>query len=496
MPAGTTTGPNVRARHGKSPHEILGRVGSSSTTLTWWEPPVPLVSPGQGTRLGDRPITTRSRTRSSRSIRRPILAAIAALLVAISWVPVAAPTPVDAADPPTPRFLSEETTDPGKGPGVGITAVGTPKPGFTDTIVISGLASPTAVRFSPDGRVFVAEKSGRIRVYPSLTSTTPTIFVDLRTQGPQLLGSGAARAGARSRTSRRSLTSTPSTPTTRRSAGPLPRWGRCVPVAARPHDRRLRHQRPAVALHRCRQCRHRAASRSSSRRWCQQYPSHRSATSGSGRTAPSTSAPATAQASPSRTMASGSASGGITPRNPCGDPPGGVGGAMTAPTARGGAAPEPEPSPAGGRAGRPERHDPARRSRDRRGPAGQSAVRQRRCERPADRRLRHAQPIPLHVPARERTRSGSATSATSTGRRSTGSSNPLAPTVANLGWPCYEGAGQHACVSGLEPRDVHVPLRAPTGLLAPYYAYRHRQQHRRRRDVPDGQLGHRRDHVL
>jgi glucose/arabinose dehydrogenase/PKD repeat protein len=54
-------------------------------------------------------------------------------------------------------------------------------PGFHDSIVISGLIRPTVVRFSPDGRVFVAEKSGIVKVFPSLTATTPTIFVDLTT---------------------------------------------------------------------------------------------------------------------------------------------------------------------------------------------------------------------------------------------------------------------------------------------------------------------------
>jgi glucose/arabinose dehydrogenase/PKD repeat protein len=55
-------------------------------------------------------------------------------------------------------------------------------PGFQDTTVISattGLVHPTVVRFAPDGRVFVAQKSGRIFVYDSLTDTTPTLFADL-----------------------------------------------------------------------------------------------------------------------------------------------------------------------------------------------------------------------------------------------------------------------------------------------------------------------------
>src|SRR5690349_3864214 len=54
--------------------------------------------------------------------------------------------------------------------------------GFQEEIVFSGLTQPTAIRFSPDGRVFVAEKSGLIKVFDNLTDTTPTVFADLRTQ--------------------------------------------------------------------------------------------------------------------------------------------------------------------------------------------------------------------------------------------------------------------------------------------------------------------------
>ncbi|MCI0633983.1 MAG: PQQ-dependent sugar dehydrogenase [Actinobacteria bacterium] len=54
-------------------------------------------------------------------------------------------------------------------------------PGFQVNTVISGLDTPTAVAFSPDGRVFVAEKSGIIKVYTDLNDPTPTTFADLST---------------------------------------------------------------------------------------------------------------------------------------------------------------------------------------------------------------------------------------------------------------------------------------------------------------------------
>jgi glucose/arabinose dehydrogenase/PKD repeat protein len=54
--------------------------------------------------------------------------------------------------------------------------------GFADRIALSGLTRPTNLEFAPDGRVFVAEKSGLVKVFQSLNDTTPTVFADLRTE--------------------------------------------------------------------------------------------------------------------------------------------------------------------------------------------------------------------------------------------------------------------------------------------------------------------------
>jgi hypothetical protein len=53
--------------------------------------------------------------------------------------------------------------------------------GFQETVVFSGLTEPTAVRFSPDGRVFVIEKGGLVKVFDSLSDATPSAYADLRT---------------------------------------------------------------------------------------------------------------------------------------------------------------------------------------------------------------------------------------------------------------------------------------------------------------------------
>jgi glucose/arabinose dehydrogenase len=52
-------------------------------------------------------------------------------------------------------------------------------PGFSERVVWSGLTAPTAMRFASDGRVFVAEKSGIIKVFASLSATQPTLVADL-----------------------------------------------------------------------------------------------------------------------------------------------------------------------------------------------------------------------------------------------------------------------------------------------------------------------------
>lgn len=54
--------------------------------------------------------------------------------------------------------------------------------GFQQSVIFSGLVEPTAVRFAADGRIFVAEKRGVIKVFDSLTDTTPTVFADLNAQ--------------------------------------------------------------------------------------------------------------------------------------------------------------------------------------------------------------------------------------------------------------------------------------------------------------------------
>lgn len=54
--------------------------------------------------------------------------------------------------------------------------------GFQDSVVFPGLEQPTAVRFAPNGMVFVAEKAGKIKVFEDTEDQTAELFKDLRTE--------------------------------------------------------------------------------------------------------------------------------------------------------------------------------------------------------------------------------------------------------------------------------------------------------------------------
>jgi len=88
--------------------------------------------------------------------------------------------------PPNPKPCVFLCTSPGDVPAASTTSstasTAVLPPGFQDSVVLTGMTNPTAVRFASDGRVFVAEKSGVIKVFPSLSGGTPTIFADLSTE--------------------------------------------------------------------------------------------------------------------------------------------------------------------------------------------------------------------------------------------------------------------------------------------------------------------------
>ena len=125
------------------------------------------------------------------------------------------------------------STSSGGGPAL----AGTLPAGFTETTVWSGLGNPTALRFAPDGRVFVASKSGIVNVFDGLGDTTPTQFADLRSDVHDFWDRGcwawrstpASPPGARTCTS---LYAYDKAPNSRQQ----PRWGDGCPSPPGPTD--------------------------------------------------------------------------------------------------------------------------------------------------------------------------------------------------------------------------------------------------------------------
>ena len=54
---------------------------------------------------------------------------------------------------------------------------GTPAPGFTDTLVVGSLNTPTAIAFLPDGKLLITEKGGKLDLFDGSTTTLVTIPV-------------------------------------------------------------------------------------------------------------------------------------------------------------------------------------------------------------------------------------------------------------------------------------------------------------------------------
>jgi glucose/arabinose dehydrogenase len=119
-------------------------------------------------------------------VGRPMLVALVAVVLGGTLLEPIADRPVAAAQPgstPCPIAFLHAGAQPGEAdcqpasPQVAV--AGTVPAGFRESVVWSGLVNPTALRFAADGRVFVAEKGGRIKIFDNLADQTPTIFSDL-----------------------------------------------------------------------------------------------------------------------------------------------------------------------------------------------------------------------------------------------------------------------------------------------------------------------------
>jgi glucose/arabinose dehydrogenase len=348
-------------------------------------------------------------------------------------------------------------------------AVATLPSGFQESVVFSGLTQPTNVEFAKDGRVFVAEKRGLIKVYDNLSDATPTTFANLQTNVYNFWDRGFF-----------GLALDPNFPTKpyvyvlytydAQIGGTAPRWldtcptppgptadgcvvsGRLSRLQADPNTNTMTGSEQVLIED-----------------WCQQYPSH--------------SVGSLVFGSDGALYVSGGEGASYNfadygqdgnPLNPCGDPPGGAGATLTPPTAEGGALRSQDLRTSGdpvGLNGSILRVNPDTGAALPTNPLSVSGS--------TDPNARRIIAYGLRNPFRQTLVARPGTDEIWIGDVGWGLweeinriQNPTDPTVENFGWPCYEGQGRQQGFDALDLNICENLYSQANAVSAPYFAYR------------------------
>ena len=81
-------------------------------------------------------------------------------------------------------------------------------PGFTEASVVSGLSSPTTMEFAPDGRLFVLEQGGNVKLVHNDGTTWTALHLNVDSSGER-----ACSASPSTPITTRTISSTCTTPT-------------------------------------------------------------------------------------------------------------------------------------------------------------------------------------------------------------------------------------------------------------------------------------------
>ncbi|MDQ1480171.1 MAG: hypothetical protein QOI44_1032, partial [Actinomycetota bacterium] len=349
-------------------------------------------------------------------------------------------------------------------------------PGFTDSTVWAGLDLPTAIAFAADGRVFVAEKAGVIKVFASRSATQPTIFADLSAKVNSfsdrgLLGLATDPLLGQPGHDFVYVLYTNDAPPGRAApvwndACPSPPGGNTDGCVVTSVLSRIPVNPDGTAG---------VEQRLIGPAWCQQFPSHSvghlafgpdgmlyvSAGDGAGYTTVDYG------------QLGGTMAGTPTPANPCGDPPGQVGTALTSPTARGGAMrSQSMRRPAGESVsidGAVLRVNPATGA----GVPGNPGYSSSAPQTNKSRLLAYGMRNPFRYTFRPGT---SELWIGDVGERTWEEINrvrmPTSTVAPNLGWPCLEGTDRHAGYSALDQcKALYADTTRPAS--PPYYKYLH-----------------------
>lgn len=344
--------------------------------------------------------------------------------------------------------------------------------GFQESVAFSGLTNPSSIHFANDGRVFITEKSGLILVYSSMTATKYTVFADLRPEVDDYWDRGLL-----------SMALDPKFPTNpyvyvyyafdAPIGGTAPTWNDACPTPPGPttdgcviSGRLARLTADASTGYNTMVA---GSEKVLINAWCQQFPSHSNDTVAVG---PDGALYLTAGDGASFDNVDYGQYGNTyagDPRNPCGDPPGGAGGAETAPTAEGGALRAQSMRRAAGEPillnGSILRVDPATGASLPNNPnhASSNANAQR------------IDAYGLRNPFRFTFRPGTnevwiGDVGWNTWEEINRITDPTAASK-NFGWPCYEGPNPEA---GYQSAGLNICNNLPQNAVAtPYYSYKH-----------------------
>ena len=348
------------------------------------------------------------------------------------------------------------------------------RPGFSESTVFSGLSNPTAVRFSPDGRVFVAERHGVVKVFDSLTDTTPTVFADLRTKVYGYIDTGLL-----------GLALPPNFPTSPYVyvlytydgpiGGTAPLWSDRCPTPPGPYTdgcpvsgRLARLQAAGNVMT--------GSEQVLINGWCIQHPTHTVGDLGFGPDG-ALYASAGEGAHPGRHDygQNGGSSGSPVPKNPCGDPPGGVGATLSPPATEGGSLRSQSPRRP---AGEPRLLNGAV---IRVNPATGAAMPDNPRVSSADVNERRIVAYGLRNPFRFTVRPGTgelwvADVGGGQWEEINRVDDPRAATMRNFGWPCYEGPNRQPGWDALNVTLCESLYAQAGGVTPPFYAYHHQSQ--------------------
>ena len=351
-------------------------------------------------------------------------------------------------------------------------AAGLPS-GFVEEVVARNLVNPTTFEFARDGRLFVAEKRGTVKVFSSLTDTSPRTVVNLSSSVQDWWDRGLLGMALHP-----DFPATPHlyvlytydyNPNSKTHAVPSS-WGDGCPTPPGPTAD------GCVVMGRLSRLVLDGDLATTEQvlieDWCQQYPSH-----SIGQLAFGDDGALYASAGDGASFNFADYGQRGIPLNPCGDPPGGVGGTMTPPTAEGGALRSQDLRTPGD----PVTLDGAVIRID---PATGAGLPDNPLASSSDANARRIVAYGLRNPFRFAVRPGTnelwiGDVGWSTWEEINRVVDPKSGPV-NFGWPCYEGPNKQSSYAGLNLNicdDLYKEVSTnPSAHTQPYFAYRHGQR--------------------